>query len=258
MMPYPENFRFGVYMDPMYLIFLVLLVCGVLGGLVNSYGEDAPLEGKALSWWKQVVIGVAASFMVPLFLNMISSSLLDSIRGTGGATGAAGDQSKLFVLAGFALVAAISSRAFITTITSRVLQEVRIAKDEAKQAHQIAVKAQSSANQAEESVQPFLETDSSEQSGPEKEKQETFLNSLDLDSNELSIMKALAESSFSMRSMNGLLKATLLETTPFNVALSTLMKKGLVAQGKSKSDYPRWYLTSEGRILFAQHGSYQS
>jgi hypothetical protein len=245
-------------MDPMYLIFIVLLVCGILGGLVNSYGEDSPVDGKGLSWWKQVVIGIAASFMVPLFLNMISSSLLDSIRGTSGGTGSIGDPSKLFVLAGFALVAAISSRAFITTITSRVLQEVRIAKDQASQAHQIAERAESAANQAEESVQPFLETNGEEHSVPERDSQETSFNALHLDDNELLIMKALVESSFSMRSMNGLSKATLLEPTPFNVALNSLMKKGLVAQGKSKSDYPRWYLTSDGRSNFAHYSSNQS
>jgi DNA-binding MarR family transcriptional regulator len=74
-----------------------------------------------------MVIGIAASFLVPLFLQMISSDLLQ--RG-------ASDHLALFVFAGFCLIAAISSKAFIRTLSEQVLKEVRAAKAEAQEARQ--------------------------------------------------------------------------------------------------------------------------
>lgn len=81
--------------------------------------------------WESIIIGVGASLMVPLFLNMISSNLLDVIRGTQTVPG---DTSKLLVFFGFCLVAGISSRAFIRTISDRVLSEAKEAKQKARKA----------------------------------------------------------------------------------------------------------------------------
>jgi hypothetical protein len=65
----------------------------------------------------------------------ISSSLIESIRGNGDS---GVEYSRLFVLAGFCLVAAVSSRAFIRSISERLLQDVRTAKKSAEQAEKDA------------------------------------------------------------------------------------------------------------------------
>src|SRR5262245_59250815 len=106
-------------MDPMLWIVAVILAAGVFGGFVNFYlskPDDIPAPSKVRS----VLVGTAASFLVPLFLNMISSNLVDLIKG--------GDNSKLLILLGFCLVAAISSTSFIRTISDRVLAEAKQAK----------------------------------------------------------------------------------------------------------------------------------
>jgi YLATT-like protein len=112
-------------------LLLVMCLAGVLGGVINYC--LTPKEEKQ-NVWESIIIGVGASLMVPLFLNMISSNLLDVIRGQPPTV--PGDTSKLLVFSGFCLVAAISSRAFIRTLSDRVLNEAKEAKQEARKAEE--------------------------------------------------------------------------------------------------------------------------
>src|SRR5437899_1806340 len=105
----------GNNMQSLVEIVLVLFGSGVLGGVINYFITDTNQE-KPLRWWQHVIVGIGAAFMVPLFLNMISSGLIDAIRGTEKIPA---DPAKLFVLAGFCLVAAVSARAFIRSISDR-------------------------------------------------------------------------------------------------------------------------------------------
>jgi hypothetical protein len=58
-----------------------MLAAGIVGGLINSYLADSMVE-KPLVWWKHIIVGIGAAFMVPVFLNMISSRLISEISGT--------------------------------------------------------------------------------------------------------------------------------------------------------------------------------
>jgi len=92
----------------------IMFVCGTLGGLVNYWGESIP-DAEKRPVLKRISAGIAAALVVPLFLNMISSSLLGD------------SQSKplsLFVFAGFCVVAAISSKAFIESISKKLISRV--------------------------------------------------------------------------------------------------------------------------------------
>ena len=96
----------------------------MLGGAVNFYLVD-PATERPLKWWQHIVIGVSAALLVPVFLNMISSNLIAEIRGS---MDAEGTLSKLLVLSGFCLLAAISSRTFIHSMTDRLLQQLNETK----------------------------------------------------------------------------------------------------------------------------------
>ena len=99
--------------------------------------DDVPAPNRLRS----IVVGVAAALLVPLFLNMISSNLIELIKG--------GDHMKLLVLLGFCLVAAISSTAFIRTLSDRILTEAR-------QARRDAAEAKGDAAEVKEAVQPLM------------------------------------------------------------------------------------------------------
>jgi hypothetical protein len=121
----------------------IIVLGGVAGGVANFLiGLDqpdpnggAPPTPAVSSWlrlWRSVFVGVVAAFLVPLLLNMVSSELLKN---------AATDLLSRFVLLGFCLAAAISSTAFIRTMTDRVLNLAREAKADAAKAQAEAADA---------------------------------------------------------------------------------------------------------------------
>jgi len=98
----------------------VLLISGMAGGYGNhilSKRKVSTANRSKGKWTKDdtfhsVIIGVIASFMVPLFLNTISSTIIkDSIK----------DNYQYLILAGFCLIASTSSTAFIKQLSERVI-----------------------------------------------------------------------------------------------------------------------------------------
>lgn len=216
-----------------------MLLSGIVGGLINSYLSDPNVE-KPLAWWQHIVVGVGASFMVPVFLNTISSRLIAEIAGTELTSEVL---SKLLILAGFCLLAAVSSRAFIRSMTDRLLREVAAAKKEAKEAK---VQAKNAEDIADLTVEPeplptaatkgFMESNVEE---PAVEVTET----------ERQILKAMVESRFSMRSISGIAKDAGLSSNTVNSHLGSMLTKALVAEGKNKEGQLRWYATALGRQM---------
>ncbi len=98
-----------------FILLVIMILAGAFGGIVHYFLEQRRNpEGNSIL--RSVVISIAASFLVPLFLSMISSDLL---------TRSANDDGALFVFAGFCLIAAISSTAFIRRLSQKVIQEVK-------------------------------------------------------------------------------------------------------------------------------------
>lgn len=230
-------------MDALILIAIVMLVAGILGGIINFYMVDKKTESP-LPWWQHAIIGIGAAFMVPLFLNMISSSLIDTIRGTNGTPG---DLSKIFVLSGFCLVASISSRAFIRTISQKVLQEIQDTKRVAEEAKAEAGEAKVEAGEAKAVVAPFVEEEASEESSGIVDSEEQARD-VPLSDDEKQILKMMISSRFSMRSISGLAKDTNLDNAKVNAAISSLLDKSLIVQGQSTAGQPRWYPSVAGRL----------
>lgn len=147
----------------MYTVIIATMVgAGVLGGAINTIlsrslplkDGEPPLPGLGA----HIVLGVGAALIIPLFLSMISSGLVGDL--------AKGNEltpelfAKLLVLVGFCLLAAISSRAFLQSMTQRLLREVAEAKRMAREAKEDAGQARSEAGAAVrivEDARPKLE-----------------------------------------------------------------------------------------------------
>jgi hypothetical protein len=99
----------------------IILIAGIFGGLVNYFTVNNQKEaGSSRKCWEAVLVGIAASFLVPLFLSMISSDLIVNCRN---------DDKYYFVFAGLCLVAGIFSRRFINSIGKKILDQVEMAKE---------------------------------------------------------------------------------------------------------------------------------
>lgn len=214
-----------------------MFLAGIVGGLINSYLSDPNVE-KPLAWWQHIVVGVGASFMVPVFLNTISSRLIAEIAGTEFTSEIL---SKLLILAGFCLLAAVSSRAFIRSMTDRLLREISAAKKEAKEAKEQAKNAEEIADltiEPEPLPPPATRT---------LTEGEVETPSVEITETERKILKAMVESRFSMRSISGIAKDSGLSSPTVNGALGSMLTKALVAEGRNKEGQLRWHATVLGR-----------
>lgn len=216
-----------------WILFLTMLVSGAFGGIVNYFLNS----GEKHEWgafWKAVVIGIGAAFLVPVFLNMISSDLLAQT---------AQDSNQLLVFAGFALIASISSRSFISNISQKVLKEAQEAKKEANE-----VKEELASVQSE--VAPIVERETEHEILPETGDESSQTKDIPLSENEMKVLKALGESKFTLRSIVGLSKDSGLDKESVTSELNNLIYKELAVQTMGKKGL-RWYVTQTGRTVIA-------
>ena len=210
----------------MLLTIIVMIAAGVFGGFVNFYltkPDDVPTPSRIRS----VVVGVAASLLVPLFLNMISSNLIELIK--------SGDNSKLLILLGFCLVASISSTAFIRTLSDRVLSEAKEAKKE-------ALEAKARVSEAQEVIGTIAaretEPDSADAAATE------LVAASEPLTNEQKMLQVLSGGRWALRSEGGLAKDVGLDRTEVSKSLQQLRDRAGRRVGERGT---RWFITEKGR-----------
>ena len=204
----------------------VMAGCGLLGGLVNYWSAPpASAQSESYPFLKRVSAGLAASFAVPLFLNMISSSLVADSKT---------DPLKLLVIAGFCIVAAISSKAFIESLSKRLLNQVEQLDRDQKTLR--------------EDVEPVL--------AKEKEpvaNQVAIASRIDLDDDDKKVLEVLANPKWSMRSLSGIMTDTGFKDIKAAWSLTKLCDQAL-ARKNTKDGKDWWWLTTEGRSLAKELG----
>ena len=210
----------------------VMLLAGILGGVVNYYltRKDDPEHNTRA---KCITVGLGASFLVPLFLNIIQSGLLK--MGTDGYF-----VPHYLVFSGFCLIAAISSTVFVRSLSDRVLMEARAAKSGAESAVRIAEDVQST-------IEPLANKETEEELTTEELRElmaEEVTHGLDDESKRL--LRALGIGTHTFRSLPRLSEDTGIERPKVIEALTILVSKGLVGQAMRPKGV-RWYLTEEGR-----------
>ncbi|MCC6410243.1 MAG: hypothetical protein IT270_01215 [Saprospiraceae bacterium] len=104
------------------VVMLILLIAGggVLGGLANYFMNRTQPGWLKGDFWKSVVVGVAAAAVVPLFLQTVSSDLVNDCL----KTDSENQVVSCLVFFGFCTIAAIFSSRFLTSIADKVLREV--------------------------------------------------------------------------------------------------------------------------------------
>ena len=199
-------------------LIIIMTLSGLLGGGAN-YFSDVISEDEKYPLVKRLIYGLAAAFVVPLFLNMISSSLLEDSKG---------DPIKLFVFAGFCIIAALSSKSFLTSISKKIIDKI----DDVDKKQ----------TEMEESVEPLLAKET------EPASDDVGIESLeDLDEKDRKVLKSLMNEKWSRRNLNGIIKETGLRDIEVAWSLSKLRESGFVHKKIGKND-ELWWLTAEGRM----------
>ena len=101
------------------ILILLILASGILGGLANYFLDRQERNWIGYDVLKSALLGIVAAATVPLFLKIVSSSLMKD---------AETDPLQYFVFCGFCLVAAAFSTRFLQGIGDKVLQELKEVK----------------------------------------------------------------------------------------------------------------------------------
>jgi DNA-binding MarR family transcriptional regulator len=220
-----------------------ITIAGVLGGLIN-FSLSRPANGKDSSLSKSITLGIGAALLVPLFLNTISSNLVLDIQTKPEIT------KNILVFFGFCLVAAISSKAFIESISKRVLDEAREAKEAATAASQKASEVQSA-------LDPIIEKET--EAAPEAVASAIVAAMPNLDDQELMVLSALANGDKALRTRTGLSKQTGIVKSEVDRIMDALRERNLVIRREMKKTdgtrIHRWCITTEGRDIVVAHAA---
>lgn len=226
------------------LVIVVMVLAGALGGLVN-YLLQRKEEPESSNFWRSLALGWAAAFLVPLFLNMIASSLMSDIRT---------EPSKALVFLGFCLVAAISSTAFIKTLSERVLQEAREAKKVAGAADKKVVEVAKKVSEMEPEVERVVDR----LTEPEPLSAVAAQASLPAvaDAHGYTLLKELSRGRWAFRTLTGLCKESGMGQPEVERVLGELKNQKLVdwkmITRKAGDQKQRWFITEAGREELAR------
>ncbi len=109
------------------ILIAIIILIGGFGGLLNylhNFDIEEP-DYKKHSKYKYIFLGIGAAILVPAFLKMIASNLIENEE----------DFNKInyLIFAGFCLVAAIFSRRFINTVGEKILEAAKKAEKTSKE-----------------------------------------------------------------------------------------------------------------------------
>ncbi|WP_337100128.1 YEATS-associated helix-containing protein [Paenibacillus sp. YIM B09110] len=213
-------------MDHIFLIFVILIMSGSFGGYISFLSTKANKEPLFLSMevFKSIFVGVAASLLVPLFLNTISSNLIAESEN---------DKYKLLIIIGFCLLASISSKSFIQIMTNKVMKDLNEVK--------------SNLNEVKEEMNVIV---SNETESEDELSDQTIVSIENQNDERFIILKALSESAYIYRSVAGIHKQVGLSKETIHKVINILILEGYVEQ-TTRAKGIRFYITSKGRqVLF--------
>lgn len=236
----------------LFILLLIMLFCGLLGGLANYFMSDRQGELTRREATKYAVLGVIAALTVPLFLNMISSNLLEAARTR---------PVDFFVLAGFCLFYVIASRRLFENAANKLFSQVEQVRAEVST---LKEKAAASAAAAAETASSLAVTTAAEPPAPvstspataETADEEPVRETLTY--NDVEILRALAEVHTVYGNLAGLTEKTGLARDLVSARLTMLKQMGIIETRINDKNILHWTVAAKGKQLLAEILSGQS
>lgn len=187
------------------MLLFTIIIFGLLGGLVNAIRNNVEIE----NYWKSLIKGLVAAFLVPVFLEIVKSELGRNLED---------ELYDYIVLGGMCLVAAIFSDKFIDSIGQQILYKA----EEAER------KAEESNKKVDTVIDKRAEPDEDEV--PVRQRILNFKEFTESKNNAAvkKILKALEDDKYEYRSVNGIVKETSLPLKQYLKFLKTLKQKVLL------------------------------
>ena len=214
----------------MLLILLIMIGAGILGGVANYFLSERQNEFANREWAKYPILGVIAALTVPLFLNMISSNLLEAARTR---------PVDFFVFAGFCLIYVVASRRMFENVANKLINQMdQVKRDmgQIKQQRQEALYA----GLREEAALPAADAAAALLPKPEVVKES-------LSYNDIEIIRALAEENCVYGNLVGLTDKTGLARELVSTRLTVLKNLGIIETRINEKNVLHWYVSPRGK-----------
>lgn len=211
----------------MLIILLIMIAAGVLGGLANYFLADRQNEHGRGEWGKYPILGVISALTVPLFLNMISSNLLEAARTR---------PVDFFVFAGFCLIYVVASRRFFENVANRLRGQMDQMKREMAQ-----IKQQQEVVPIARDETPFA----SEAQSIAALKPEVVKESLSY--NDIEIVRALNDVSYVYGNLAGITDKTGLARDLVSARLTVLKGLGIIETRINEKNVLHWFVSPKGK-----------
>lgn len=204
----------------------IMAATGVLGGIANHFLSER--DGTAQrSPTRHVVLGVVAALTVPLFLNMLSSHMIEATRLKA---------SELFVFAGFCLIYVVMSRRLFDNLASQLMRQIETVRKDVRH------------------LQDTGERTAPPARAPEPETSDGPASVVELPRNAVSygdieLMRAVGDGNAIYGSVSGLANRTSLARDQVAPRLAALKAMGLIESKIDDRNVVRWHLTPKGKSL---------
>ena len=215
----------------MLIILLIMIVAGILGGIANFFlsVSDRQNECARRGWGRYIILGVVSALTVPLFLNMLSSNLLEAARTR---------PVDFFVLAGFCLIYVVASRRVFENVANRLLGQMDQMKREMNQIRLSHQDAEAMAAREEDDALRAVV------------RPETFRESLSY--NDVELLRALSEENCVYGNLVGLTDKTGLARELVSARLPVLKGMGLIETRINDKNVLHWFVASKGKQLLGE------
>lgn len=212
----------------MLMVFSIMILTGLLGGVANYFLSDRQGELSPRDSIRYALLGVVSALTVPLFLNMISSNLLEAARTR---------PVDIFVFAGFCLIYVVASRRVFENAANRLLAQIdQVRRDvgriKARQVEApVAPREEPAAVEAVARIEPAKET---------------------LSYNDVEILRAIAEENYVYGNLAGLTDKTGIGRDLVSNRLTVLKNLGIIETRISDKNVLHWFVSPKGKQMLGE------
>lgn len=219
----------GALDSHMLLIFTIMVLAGVLGGLANYFLSDRQHELRPKEWLKYPLLGVVAALTVPLFLNMLSSTLLE---------GARTKPVEFYTFAGFCLIYVVASRRLFENVAQKLMGQMEQVKRDMNHLKQ---------RREEAMAQPVKEEKPEVAPEPRVEAPKESLSY-----NDIEILRALSEEAMVYGNLASLCDKTGLARDLVSQRLTVMKAMGVIETRINEKNVLHWFVSAKGKQVLGE------
>ena len=214
----------------MLMVLGIMIFAGILGGIANYFLSDRQGELSSRDGFKYATLGVIAALTVPLFLNMLSSNLLEAARTR---------PVDFFVFAGFCLIYVVASRRLFENAANKLLSQIDQVKRDVNHLKQqkretpppVVIREEATAVAEPAKVEPPKES---------------------LSYNDVEILRAIAEENYVYGNLAGLTDKTGLGRDLVSNRLTVLKSLGIIETRINDKNVLHWYVSPKGKQMLGE------